>query len=121
MKDNLSRLTPAIERELQEAVRRREHRQADEALRNSRQQLRDLAARLDSIREKERAWIAREIHDELGQLFTSIKYELSLLRKRISKQEEPLGGKNGCRGKAQINFGLGRRLQLRPSKRSPPN
>jgi len=88
MKDNLARLIPAIERELQEAVRRREHRQADEELRNSRQQLRDLAARLDSIREKERAWISREIHDELGQLFTSIKYELSLLRKRISKQED---------------------------------
>lgn len=87
MKDNLSRLTPAIEREMQEAVRRREHRQADKELRNSRQQLRDLAARLNSIREKERAWISREIHDELGQLFTSIKYELSLLRKRIAKQE----------------------------------
>lgn len=88
MKDNLARLIPAIERERQEAERRREHRQADEALRSSRQQLRDLAARLNSIREKERAWISREIHDELGQLFTSIKYELSLLRKRISKQED---------------------------------
>lgn len=88
MKDNLSRLSPAIEREMQEAIRRRQHRQADDELKNSRQQLRDLAARLDSIREKERAWIAREIHDELGQLFTSIKYELSLLRKRISKQED---------------------------------
>ncbi|TAK09280.1 MAG: response regulator [Candidatus Manganitrophaceae bacterium] len=87
MKDNLSRLSPAIEREMQEAVRRREHRQADDELKNSRQQLRDLAARLNSIREKERAWISREIHDELGQLFTSIKYELSLLRKRIVKQE----------------------------------
>ncbi len=88
MKDNLSRLSPAIERELQEVARRREHRQADEELRNSRQQLRDLAARLNSVREKERAWISREIHDELGQLFTSIKYELSILRKRISKQED---------------------------------
>lgn len=87
MKDNLSRLSPAIEREMQEAVRRRQHRQADDELKNSRQQLRDLAARLNSIREKERAWISREIHDELGQLFTSIKYELSLLRKRIVKQE----------------------------------
>ena len=88
MKDNLSRLSPAIQREMQDATRRREHRRADEELRNSRQQLRDLAARLNSIREKERAWISREIHDELGQLFTSIKYELSLLRKRISKQED---------------------------------
>jgi len=88
MKDNLSRLIPAIQREMQDATRRREHRRADEELRNSRQQLRDLAARLNSIREKERAWISREIHDELGQLFTSIKYELSLLRKRISKQED---------------------------------
>lgn len=93
MKDNLARLIPAIEREMQEAERRREHRQADEALRSSRQQLRDLAARLNSIREKERAWISREIHDELGQLFTSIQYELSLLRKRISKQENLTGTK----------------------------
>lgn len=105
---------------MQEAVRRREHRQADEELRNSRQQLRDLAARLDSIREKERAWIAREIHDELGQLFTSIKYELSLLRKRIVKQEGHLRQKRISR-KDSNQHRTWSTLQSRPSKRSRPN
>ncbi len=35
LKDNLSRLVPAIERELREAVERREHRRAEEALRKN--------------------------------------------------------------------------------------
>lgn len=64
-----------------------ERKLADERLKASRQQLRDLAARLDLVREKERTWIAREIHDELGQLFTGIKYELCHLQKGLSKPE----------------------------------
>lgn len=64
-----------------------EQKRANEKLKASRQQLRDLAARLDSIREKERTWIAREIHDELGQLFTGIKFELYHLQKSLSKSE----------------------------------
>ncbi|HZR46180.1 MAG TPA: PAS domain S-box protein [Candidatus Manganitrophaceae bacterium] len=42
MKDNLSRLSPAIEREMQESVRRREHRQAEAALRESEERFRDV-------------------------------------------------------------------------------
>jgi len=42
MKGNLKRLTPAIERELNEAEVRRQHRQAEEALRASDEQYRDL-------------------------------------------------------------------------------
>lgn len=64
-----------------------ERKSADEELKRSRQQLRDLAARLDSIREKERASISREIHDELGQIFTSVKYEISFLRNLASRPE----------------------------------
>jgi PAS domain S-box-containing protein len=47
-------------------------------------QLRDLSAHLESIREDERAGIAREIHDELGQSLTALKMDLAWLARRIS-------------------------------------
>jgi PAS domain S-box-containing protein len=43
----------------------------------SRQRLRDLVAHEEAVREEERRSVARMLHDELGQLLTSIKLELS--------------------------------------------
>jgi len=43
-----------------------EHKRAEETLRSSGEQLREFAARLEAVREEERARVAREIHDELG-------------------------------------------------------
>lgn len=48
-------------------------------LRHSQHRLRQLAARLDRIREEESARIAREIHDHLGQELTSLKLGLEML------------------------------------------
>jgi PAS domain S-box-containing protein len=48
-------------------------------------QLRDLSTYLQDAREKERAMIAREIHDELGQSLTALKMDLSLLMKRLPR------------------------------------
>ena len=45
-------------------------------LRESEEQLRQLAARVQTAREEERANLARELHDELGQTLTAIKLEL---------------------------------------------
>jgi len=42
----------------------------------SRQRLRDLVAHEEAVREEERRAVARMLHDELGQLLTSIKLEL---------------------------------------------
>ena len=64
-----------------------ETRLAVEELQSSREQLRALAAHLQSIREQERTAIAREIHDELGQVLTSLKMNLTLLGKSISSNE----------------------------------
>ncbi len=58
-------------------------KKAEEDLKNSREQLRELAAHLQNIREEERSAIAREIHDELGQVLTSLKMNLTFIDKKI--------------------------------------
>ncbi|MEK7834051.1 MAG: two-component regulator propeller domain-containing protein, partial [Acidobacteriota bacterium] len=63
-------------------------KRAEEILKNSREQLRELAARLQQAREEERAYIAREIHDELGQLLTGLKIDLKWLEKRLPQGTE---------------------------------
>ena len=47
-----------------------------ELLPSSREQMRRLAASLQAAREEERADLARELHDDLGQTLTAIKLEL---------------------------------------------
>ncbi|WP_214347791.1 histidine kinase [Pseudomonas congelans] len=46
--------------------------------RRAHDQLRDLSAHLESVREEEKARIAREVHDELGQMLTVLKLETSM-------------------------------------------
>ena len=48
-------------------------------LSRSHDQLRQLSAALQSIREEERTHIARELHDDLGQLLASLRMDLTLL------------------------------------------
>jgi signal transduction histidine kinase len=47
------------------------------------EQLRELSAHLQNIREEERIHIAREMHDELGQLLTGFKMDANWLQKRL--------------------------------------
>jgi signal transduction histidine kinase len=47
-------------------------------------ELRQLGAHMEAIREEERKRIALEIHDELGQLLTALKMDVSLLKMRLS-------------------------------------
>src|SRR4029077_1778637 len=63
---------------------------AEEQLRASLDQLRALAARLQSVREEERTSIAREIHDELGQACTAIKMDLALISRKATKRQTRL-------------------------------
>jgi signal transduction histidine kinase len=65
-------------------------KQAEKELKISGQQLRDLSAYLQSSREQERTSIAREIHDDLGQVLTAFKMDLFWMEKRLLKDQEPL-------------------------------
>jgi PAS domain S-box-containing protein len=49
----------------------------------SQRQLRNLSAHLESVREEERKYIARELHDELGQTLTALKIDLTKLNERL--------------------------------------
>ncbi|MBD9359076.1 PAS domain S-box protein [Methylomonas fluvii] len=53
-------------------------------LESSRLQLRQLAARREKAREEERKHMAREVHDELGQMLTALRMEMSLLRMKFA-------------------------------------
>lgn len=64
-------------------------KEAQEDLRKSRERLRALSAHLESVREEERIKIARELHDELGQVLTALRMQIALLRKELS-QPSPL-------------------------------
>ncbi|QKZ07066.1 PAS domain-containing sensor histidine kinase [Pseudomonas eucalypticola] len=55
-----------------------ESKHAELALARSQDQLRELSAHLESVREEEKARIAREVHDELGQMLTVLKLETSM-------------------------------------------
>ncbi len=67
-----------------------ERKLADEELRSSRQQFRDLSAHLQAMREEERKKIARDLHDELGQALTALRMELSWLKKKLPENDKVL-------------------------------
>jgi PAS domain S-box-containing protein len=67
-----------------------ERKIAENAIKNSEEQLRNLTTYLQRVGERERTNIAREIHDELGQTLTVLKMDLTWLRKRLPEEQNTL-------------------------------
>jgi PAS domain S-box-containing protein len=63
-----------------------ERKDAEKVLREHQELLRELSAHHDSVREQERARIAREIHDEMGQALTALKMDLSVIGLESAKK-----------------------------------
>ena len=60
-----------------------ERKRIENKLLTSQKQLRDLSAHLESVREEERKYLARELHDELGQTLTALKIDLTKLGEKM--------------------------------------
>ncbi|KVV38108.1 histidine kinase [Burkholderia territorii] len=71
IRDGAGKLYTVMLRDVTERVR------AENALKQSREELRELSANLQNVREEEKTRIARELHDDLGQQLTALKMDLS--------------------------------------------
>lgn len=67
-----------------------ERRRVQEKLSRSHDQLRQLSAALQTIREEERTHIARELHDDLGQILASLRMDLTLLQQADGTPQDSL-------------------------------
>jgi PAS domain S-box-containing protein len=83
----------------------------------SRTRLRELAAHHDAVREGERKRIALEIHDELGQLLTALKMDISLLRMQFGADAEVARRTSDMRELVEKTIGVVRQVaaNLRPA------
>ena len=95
-----------------------ERKRVTAALEDSHGQLRSLADRLRKVREEERASIARQIHDEMGQVLTALRLDVAWLEARLPKDQQSLLGKCGSMAKLiETTIGRVRTLatELRPA------
>ncbi|WP_437880217.1 PAS domain-containing sensor histidine kinase [Pseudomonas sp. LRF_L74] len=81
-----------------------ENKQIELQLAESRAQLRELSAHLESVREEEKARIAREVHDELGQVLTVLKLETSMCELAYGERDAGLRERLGSMKKLIANL-----------------
>ncbi|MBX3168799.1 MAG: PAS domain-containing protein [Candidatus Eremiobacteraeota bacterium] len=79
--DGTPRYLVGVSRDITEFV------QAQAEVARSQQQLRRLSAQLQQAQEDERQRLARELHDELGQVLTGVRIELAWLEKRLPEDQ----------------------------------
>jgi signal transduction histidine kinase len=82
--------------------------------------LRALSDRIEQMREQERTRIARELHDELGQLLTGIKLDFSATARRLRELRTPgdvVDRLQSAIGQVDIAIAMVRRIatDLRPA------
>lgn len=63
-------------------------KEAEQELMQSREELRELTAHAESVKEQERRLVARDIHDEIGSTLTGMKADLAWLKKQFAADAE---------------------------------
>jgi len=82
LKNNLLRLPSAILQSIKAKKTELEKKRSQEEVVKSEIKIRNFATHLNEMIEEERARIVREVHDELGQQLTCIKFSLALCKKQ---------------------------------------
>ena len=86
----LMALSPAASIAIQNALAYEQRLEVEAELKDSYEQVRALAAKLEAVREEERTGLARELHDQLGQALTALKLDLSRLTGRLVEKDVAL-------------------------------
>lgn len=81
-----------------------ERKQWEKNLNDSREHLRALSNRLQTIREEERTKIARNVHDEIGQDLVALQMDLSMLETMTSPEDSAVREKIDMTRKLAINI-----------------
>ncbi|WP_170920560.1 sensor histidine kinase [Desulfacinum hydrothermale] len=66
--------------------REQDHLHAQETIRQNEQRLRRLGIHLQQIREEEQKRLAMEIHDDIGQILTALRFDLSWIRNHTATE-----------------------------------
>jgi PAS domain S-box-containing protein len=67
-----------------------DRKEAEQRIIASQAELRDLYDRLQHVREEERCALAREVHDQLGQILSAAKIDIKLLEEGLRSDATPL-------------------------------
>jgi signal transduction histidine kinase len=87
LKNNLTRLTPALLHAVETHELELARQQANRELNESKQRVHELAQHLQMSVELERAAIAREIHDDVGGSLTALKFDLAWIARHSDSHE----------------------------------
>ncbi len=105
-----------VELERRVETRTRELTEANRRLHEAHENLRRLSAHLNAVRERERAEIARDIHDDLGASLAAMQLELNWLRRHLEADETATRHIDAALGIGNGAIGAVRRIlnDLRP-------
>jgi PAS domain S-box-containing protein len=71
-----------------------DRKKAEQRIIASQAELRNLYDRLQHVREEERCALAREVHDQLGQILSAAKIDIKLLEEGVQSDDSPLTREN---------------------------
>lgn len=71
-----------------------DRKEAEQRIIASQAELRNLYERLQHVRDEERCALAREVHDQLGQILSAAKIDIKLLEEGVRSEDTPLSREN---------------------------